>query len=245
MKLVWDTDGKRFYEMGVDRGVVYPYLNGRYQPGGVWNGLITVTENPSGGEPTKVYADNGVYIVITSAEEYALGIESYTRPKELNASLGRNQIALGAYILQQNRPYFGFCYRSGIGNDRDGVDHSYQLHLIFKCFASASESSHATTNNDPDAEQYSFDITTLPVSIGEEYKASEITLDARQFKDAGLMNVLHAIEDRLYGTSVSDPEFITPSGILEIFTEQRFIRDSSSNMILDSFGNSIESRVFN
>ena len=50
--LVWDKTGQRFYETGVDHGVLYlPDSFGAYVDGVAWNGLTTVTETPSGAEP--------------------------------------------------------------------------------------------------------------------------------------------------------------------------------------------------
>ena len=77
--LVWDQTGERFYETGVDRGVLYPVQEGgKYTKGFAWNGLSSITQSPSGAESNAVYADNQKYLNLISTEEFGATVEAYT-----------------------------------------------------------------------------------------------------------------------------------------------------------------------
>ena len=70
-RIIWDKTGERWYEMGADRGVVYPQSSdGRYPKGVAWNGLTAVTESPEGAEATDLWADNIKYGSLRSAETF-------------------------------------------------------------------------------------------------------------------------------------------------------------------------------
>ena len=242
--LVWDKNGDRLYETGVDRGVLFPYTSGRYENGVAWNGLTQVSENPSGGEPNPLYADNIKYLNLMSVEELGLSIEAYTYPDELNPCLGVFNIAPGVMISQQNRKHFGFSYRSLLGNDEEGTDFGYLIHLIFNCLAAPSEKANATVNDSPDAVTHSWDVSTSPVTVDNDRTSASIVLDSTKFKKAGLFNVLKAIEDLLYGTDETPSRLPVMSDIESLFGTHMYLKDSLGNSILDSFGNEIQSVVW-
>lgn len=199
--LVWDKTGERIYETGVDRGVLYtPDVNGEYGDGVVWNGLITVTESPSGAEPTATYADNIKYLNLISVEQYGISIEAYTYPPEFEQFDGSATPQPGVSLGQQSRKPFGFCYRTLKGNDVEGTDLGYKLHLVYGCLAAPSEKAHSTVNETPEAITFSWDVSTTPVAVGViggvEYKPSaSITIDSTKVDAADLT----ALEDQLYG----------------------------------------------
>ena len=127
-KLVWDESGKRLYETGVEKGVLYVQgENGQYQKGVAWNGLTAVTESPSGAEPTALYADDIKYLELFSAEEFGATIEAYTYPAEFEACDGSASLGEGVTIGQQDRKAFGLCYRTIVGNDVKGNENGYKL----------------------------------------------------------------------------------------------------------------------
>lgn len=51
-KLEWDKTGERLYHLGVDHGVVFPMVKGKYTTGAPWNGLTAVNESPDAQTPT-------------------------------------------------------------------------------------------------------------------------------------------------------------------------------------------------
>ena len=141
--LAWDQVGQRLYETGVDRGVLYiPNGSGVYDAGYAWNGLTTVTESPSGAEATPQFADNIKYLNLVSAEEFGATIEAFTYPEEFGQCDGTATPSPGVLLGQQGRKTFGLCYRTRVGNDLDGVDFAYKLHLIYGALAAPSEKAY-------------------------------------------------------------------------------------------------------
>lgn len=202
-KMKWDQIGERFYETGCDHGVLYPQAGGAYPKGVPWNGLTNVNESPSGAESNPQYADNMKYLDLTSAEEYGATIECFMYPDEFAACNGESELIEGVTLGQQRRNPFGFSYRTKLGNDTEGEDYGYKIHLIYGCKASPSEQSHGTINDSPEAATFSYEITTTPVAVsglapdGKPYKpVAHIVANSTKL-DADKMKALEAI---LYGT---------------------------------------------
>ena len=194
-KLVWDQTGERLYETGVKMGVLYPQSAGTYPLGVAWNGLTAVTESPSGAEATALYADDMKYLSLYSAEEFGATIEAYTYPDEFAQCDGSAELTKGVSIGQQARKTFGLCYRTTIGNDTDGNDYGYKLHMIYGCMASPSEKAYATINDSPEAITFSWEVTTTPVSVAGFKPTASITIDSTKADPTKLA----ALEDILYG----------------------------------------------
>lgn len=211
--LQWDQVGERLYETGVDRGVLYiPDGNGDYVDGYAWNGLTTVTESPTGAEASPQYADNIKYLNLVSAEEFGGTIEAFTYPDEF-AQCDGSVLVNGVMIGQQSRKTFGLCYRTRVGNDLDGTDHGYKLHLIYGALAAPSEKAYGTINDSPEAISFSWEISSTPVDAGGSYKpTSLIVVDSTQVGATELA----ALEDILYGTVGDDPRLPLPAEVLSI-----------------------------
>ena len=185
-KIVWDKTGERFYETGVKYGVLYIPTNGVYSKGVAWNGLTAVTESPSGAEATPLYADDTKYLNLMSNEEFGATIEAYTYPDEFAECDGSASIATGVMIGQQSRKTFGLCYRTTLGNDTDGNDHGYKLHLIYGALAAPSEKGYSTINDSPEAITFSWEVTTTPVSVTGFKPTASITIDSTKADPAKL-----------------------------------------------------------
>lgn len=216
-KLVWDETGKRFYETGVDHGVLYPLDTlGKYSKGVAWNGLSSVTESPSGAEPTAIYADNIKYLNLMSAEEFGATIEAYTYPDEWAECDGSAAIADGVYAGQQTRKTFGLCYRTKLGNDVDGNDHGYKLHLIYGALASPSEKGYQTINDSPEAITFSWEISTTPVSIKNFKPTACITINSTKANPTDLAT----LEGILYGSEEpeAEPRLPLPDEVVKIMS---------------------------
>lgn len=216
-KLIWDQTGERYYETGVKRGVLYVQDDtGAYPKGVAWNGLTAVTESPSGAEATALYADDMKYLNLYSAEEFGATIEAYTYPEEFEQCDGSASIATGVTVGQQTRRAFGMCYRTAIGNDVEGSDHGYKLHLIYGAMASPSEKAYATINDSPEAITFSWEITTTPVEVGDDFKpTASITIDSTKADETKLK----ALEDMLYGTESAEAKLPLPSEIMTMMAE--------------------------
>lgn len=200
-KLVWDKDSTRLYETGVDHGVLYlKDGDGTYPKGVAWNGLITVTQSPSGAESTPLYADNMKYLNLRSAEEFGATVEAYTYPEEFEECDGYASLAKGVLIGQQSRKMFGLCYRTKIGNDTDGEDHGYKLHLVYGCDAAPSERGYQTVNDSPNAITFSWTISTTPVNVKGFKPTASIEIDSTKVDKEKLA----ALEAELYGSDSAE-----------------------------------------
>lgn len=215
--LVWDDAGNRFYETGVNQGVLYPIDGtGAYPLGVAWNGLIGVTESPSGAEPSPLYADNIKYLTLVSAEEFAATLEAYTYPDEW-AECDGSVVATGAagvILGQQPRTIFGLVFKTLIGNDVDGQAHGYKLHLIYGCLAAPSERAFQTINDSPEAITFSWEISTTPPIVAGYEPTSIIIIDSRTADPTSLA----ALELVLFGDVATDPNLPLPGAIITAMT---------------------------
>lgn len=205
--LSWDGAGERFMETGVEQGVLYLRSGaGAYDTGFAWNGLISVSENPSGAEPTPLWADNIKYLNLLSAEELGLTVEAYTYPDEFGVCDGSEEPVAGVSVGQQDRAIFGLCYKTKIGNDVDGNDHGYKLHLVYGCQASPSEKAYSTINDSPEAVTFSWEISTTPELVTGYKPTALITIDSRTADPTALA----ALEVILYGDDVGPTQPLLP-----------------------------------
>ena len=213
--LVWDQVGSRDYETGIDHGVLYPMdANGAYPLGVAWNGLASVTESPSGAEPSPVYADNIKYLNLISAEEFNATIEAYTYPDEFAECDGSKEAVDGVLIGQQPRKAFGLCYRSLIGNDVDGQEHGYKLHLIYGAMAAPSEKGYQSINDTPEAITFSWEISTTPVAVTGHKPTASIVIDSTKADPTALA----ALEAILFGTEAVEPSLPLPDVVISTLT---------------------------
>lgn len=216
-KIEWDKVGERYYETGTDHGVLYIRDDeGAYDTGFAWNGLVGVSQKPTGAEATPVYADNIKYLNLQSAEEFEATIEAYTYPPEFGECDGTKSAAPGLYVSQQPRKTFGFCYRTLVGNDVDLNDHAYKLHLVYGALASPSEKAYATVNDSPEATTFSWDVTTTPVPVAAEgfRPTAHLVVDSRDVAEADLA----ALEALLYGGESTDPSLPMPDAVIDLLT---------------------------
>lgn len=212
-RIVWDKTGERFYETGVDRAVLYPISSaGLYNKGVPWNGITGITESPSGAEPNNLYADNIKYLVLVGAEDFGLTVECYTYPDEWEECDGSAEIAPGVVAGQQNRKVFGLSYRTKLGNDVDGQDHGYKLHLVYGGLASPSERGYQTVNDSPEPINPSWEITTTPVDVPGYKPTARLIITSTKVDPAKLK----ALEDILYGTEETEPRLPLPEEVIKL-----------------------------
>lgn len=220
-KIVWDKTGERTYETGIDRGVLYPQaIGGTYPKGVAWNGLTTVTESPSGAEANPQYADNIKYLNLISAEEFGATVEAFTYPDEFAICDGSAEPSVGLVLGQQTRKQFGLCYRTVLGNDTEGQDHGYKLHLIYNALAAPSEKGYSSINDSPEAISFSWEISTTPIEIDGYRPAASITIDSTKVDKTKLA----ALEVILYGKDATadpaveavDPRLPLPAEIITL-----------------------------
>lgn len=212
-RLIWDEVGQRFFETGVKNGVLYVQDNdGSYKNGVVWNGLTAVTESPSGAEETPLYADDVKYLTLRSAEEFGATVEAYTYPEEFEQCDGSASIANGVTIGQQARRAFGLCYRTSVGNDIQGQNFSYKLHLIYGCTVAPSEKSYSTINDNPEAITFSWELSTVPVPVDGFSPTASLVIDASKVEKGKMQQ----LEDALFGDESSEAKLLLPNEIMEM-----------------------------
>ena len=219
-RLEWDKTGERFYETGVEKGVLWVWdktLNdgaGGWADGVAWNGLTNVSEKPSGAEPTALYADDIKYLNLISNEEFAATIEAYTYPDEFAACDGSAQLTAGLSIGQQTRTKFCFCYQTKIGNDTEGNDKGVKYHIVYNCLAAPTEKGYATINDSPEAITFSWEISTTPVDVTDYKPTAIVTIDSTKLTDAQIT----ALEAALYGNASGPSTLKTPDQLKTILT---------------------------
>lgn len=213
-EITWDEVGKRVYETGVDHGVLYlPDLTGDYNTGFAWNGLTTVTESPSGAESSPQYADNIKYVNLTSNEEFGATVEAFTYPEAFGQCDGTAAPQPGVYIGQQGRKMFGLSYRTLVGNDLEGTDFGYKLHLIYGALAAPSEKARTTVNDSPEAVTFSWELTTTPVPVPGFKPTAQLTVDSTVVDP----DALTALEALLYGGAATEPGLPQPAEVAALF----------------------------
>lgn len=212
--LTWDDAGKRRFETGVDRGVLYVRdINGSYPTGVAWNGLTSISESPEGAELQEQYADNMVYLQLRSAEKFKCTINAFTYPDEFGACDGTAESSAGVLLGQQDRKTFGLCYRTKVGNDVAGQDAGYKLHLIYGLTASPSEKEFSTINDSPEAMEFSWECSSAPVAVDKFKPLSIITIDSTKVTP----EKLKSFEEILYGKDSVAPKLPLPSEVIAHF----------------------------
>ena len=215
MRLQWDQTGEKRYETGVDRGVVFPYNKSinDYGKGVAWNGLTKVTESPEGAEATDLYADNIKYVTLRSAEKFKATVEAYMYPDEVADLDGTAEVAPGVRIGQQSRGMFGMSYKTLIGNDTEGTDHGYRLHLVYGCTIAPSSKDRSTVNDSPEAVTFSWEMDTTPVNVTGFKPTAHLEIDSTKVTDP---NALAALEDIIYGDASNDARLPLPDEVAEL-----------------------------
>lgn len=211
--LLWDQSGQRLYETGVDKGVLYIPTSGVYDNGVAWNGLVSVTESPTGAEPTALYADNIKYLNLRSAEEFGATIEAFTYPVEFNQFDGVATPQVGVAVAQQARKTFGLSYRTRLGNDVAGDDYGYKIHVIYGCTAAPSEKAYSTVNDSPEAVTFSWEVSSIAALVTGLRPTSVITIDSTKVTGGNLTT----LENALYGTAGTAPRLPLPDELITMF----------------------------
>lgn len=214
-KIVWDQTGERLYETGVKQGVLYIPASGVYSKGVAWNGLTAVTESPSGAEATALYADDIKYLNLMSNEEFGCTIEAYTYPDEFAVCDGSASLAKGVSIGQQPRKTFGLCYRTTLGNDTDGNNYGYKLHMVYGCLAAPSEKAFSTINDSPEAITFSWEVSTTPVNVAGHKPTAHLEIDSTKADPVKLA----ALEKILYGDTDTEARLPLPDEIVTLMAE--------------------------
>lgn len=207
--IIWDARGERLFELGVDRGVLYlPSV-----PGVPWSGLLSVNEAPTGAEERPYYIDGIKYLNLRSTEEFVATIEALGAPAEFDACDGNVSIHTGLIATQQTRVPFGLSYRTLIGNDLDGTNHAYKIHLVYNALAAPTVRNNATISDTIEPAKFSWTVSTLPPPVTGHKRTAHFVIDSKLTDPS----VLVEVEELLYGTVSTDPTLPTPDELIAIF----------------------------
>ena len=207
-KLTWSDPGEHFFEIGVDRGVLYVDDD----PGVAWNGLISVDESPTGGDPTPYYLDGLMFLMVPTAEWFEATITAFNRPAEFAPCDGTSTGVNGMRVTAQRRRPFGLSYRTKIGNDQDGVDHGYLIHLIYNAMVGPSTRNHASMSADVNPTPYSWPVKAKPASVPGYKPTAHLIIDSLTTPP----DILPDLEDVLYGTDLAPASLPTPEEVFEL-----------------------------
>jgi hypothetical protein len=213
-RIEWGTVGERIYEAGVDRGVLYPQTG----PGVPWNGLVGVNEKPTGGTFEPSFNDGKKYLNEQTREDFEASIEAFMYPVEFEVSDGTYTSEDGLSVDQQPRLPFGLSYRSLIGDDLQGLERAYKLHIVYNAMAAPSSTPRKTLTSTPDAGTFSWDLTTTPVTIPGFTDSAHVSIDSRNVS----ANVIRRIEDALYGDANNPPRLLTPAELIDMLDNTQF-----------------------
>lgn len=212
MRLTWGALDERFFETGVDRGVLYTGDG----IGVAWNGLTAVNESSTGGDPKPAYIDGYKFRNVASTEEFAASIEAFSAPREFGPCDGSVSLQKGLMATQQPRRAFNFSYRTLIGNGEDGIDHGYKIHLVYNALAGPAQRTNNTIGDSAEATKISWDITTLPPSFVGLKPTSHYIIDSRDTP----RQLLAAIENILYGTDANTARMPLVSELVTLFQSE-------------------------
>lgn len=205
-KITWGLPGSKNFEAGLDRGVFYP-PNSRGVP---WNGLTSVTESPNSNGTSEYYLDGIVFLNIPGSEKFAGSIECLSYPTEFSPYDGVASVSSVLFIAQQPRKSFGLSYRTKMGNDLNGLDSGYKIHLIYNALIEPTEKQYKSIGENVEPITYSWSFSTTPVSIPGYRPTAHLVVNS--LNSAFISN----LEDRLYGTDSTDSYLPSPLEIISL-----------------------------
>ena len=212
-KIVWDAAGEKKYEVGVDRGVLYQEVAGTFVSGVAWNGLIEVEGESEGEDATPLYTGDVKADNLAGYDEYSGTITAYTYPDEFESCIGSTQAVPGIFAQQQRKTRFGLCYRTLIGNDSQGQEHGYKLHLIYNAEITGNSITRNTINDSTEAVEFAWDFSTIPMVVDDYNPYSEIIIDSTKFNS----EFMTELENILYGTEEEAPRLPELEELIELF----------------------------
>jgi hypothetical protein len=208
-RIDWTQVGQRYYETGIDRGVLFVDDN----PGVPWVGLVNFNQNQSGGESSPRYLDGIKVSNRSSPEELEGTLEAFTFPTEFERCDGTYRAENGLRVSQQRRRPFHMVYRSKIGNDTVGLDRAYKLHLLYNLRAEPSDRSYHTLVDQSEPITFSWKVTSRAVPVEGFRPSAHFMVDSRDIP----AELLTQLENLLYGTEEAEPSIPTPGELLFMF----------------------------
>lgn len=206
--LEWDQTGERIYQTGVDRGVLYLH-DGTVTP---WNGLINVEES-SNSELKSYYLDGVKYLENLSPGDFLGKLKAYTYPEEFESVNGLANVAPGLVYYEQPPKSFNLSYRTKVGNDLEGDEHGYKIHILYNVLANSDANSFQTVQDSVEPVEFTWSLTGTPEKVDRYRPTVHIAIDSRTTPP----DILKLIENTLYGTDKLNPSLPPIGEIADIF----------------------------
>ena len=210
-KMTWDQTGSRFFHTGVSDVALFMQTgpsgtNEGYVQGVPWSGVTGITQSPDGADAQNFYADNIKYLSLRAKENWKGTIKCYQYPETFKQALGRKELVAGSkvWVGQQPRKSFGLVWKTKYGNDTDGEDHGYVLHIAYGLTAGPSEEEDNTTNETPEINEFSFDLESTPASTTDgSFVSSYVELNSTDFTTTAAAGKLNDVIEYIYGSANS------------------------------------------
>lgn len=207
--LVWDQPGERVFQAGVDRGVLYLH-DGTAK---VWNGLTGVEES-SGFDLKEYHLDGVKYLENLIPGDFQGKLTAYTYPDVFESISGIDTGFLGLGLYDQPAQSFNLSYRTHVGNDLEGTDYGYKVHILYNIFAVPDSYSFETyTDSGVQPIEFSWSLTGTPVKLEGFRPTVHVSVDSNKVS----ASLLKQLEDMLYGTATKDPELPSLQDLAEYF----------------------------
>lgn len=223
--LVWDQIGDRIYQTGIDRGVLFiqdeedeTIFNAT-----PWNGLIGLEES-SNAELKSFYLDGVKYLENLSPGDFIGKLKAFTYPDEFESVMGVDSPSPGLHYHEQPPKPFSLTYRTKIGNDIEGTDFGYRIHILYDLLA-VPDSKSFDTYQDASIQpiEFSWSLTGTPQTMDYQYNepvnipgvrpTCHISIDSINTPP----EVLETVETLLYGEETVTPTLPSISIITALF----------------------------
>lgn len=205
-KLVWDQIGERYYQTGVQKGVLY-LEDGRFV---TWNGLTSISEG-GGEDPTAVYFDGHKVSNLSSPSDYSGTVTAITFPEELYDLQGFGVISSGVYIGEQQPEPCNMSYQTLVGSDLNG-DLGYKIHILYNVTFTPTGAEFGSIGESTEITEFTWTLSTVPEDVEGFQPTSHIVLDSRRVNST----LLAEIELLLYGGETANPTFPSFAELMDI-----------------------------
>lgn len=215
-EIVWDDPGSRVFETGIDHGVLYLDDN----TGVPWNGLVSVNESLSDQTVTPLYYDGVKTEDYVRPADYSATLSAFTYPDEFLNYEGIVEATPGFFLTSQRPKKFGLSYRTKVGNDNEGIDLGYKIHLLYNLTATIDTKNYQTISDSTTPFTFAWKISGVPGIPSGFRPTSHLIFDSR-FMESRL---LESLEEGLYGTSTTPPTLPAFNDLVDQVVNYRLIK---------------------
>lgn len=216
-KLTWDEVGERKFQTGIDRGVLY-VSEDVIVP---WNGLTGFDESVNR-ESNSYYQDGIKYMEHHVLGEFGGTLRALTYPDAFGECIGETSSGTGLIFYDQRPKTFALCYRTRLGDDVDGIDAGYMLHILYNCRAIPSGAGYSAITDTVTPTEFSFTIGCTPQMVADRRPTAHVSIKSTDM-DLGM---LEYVEEILYGTDTEPPYLPSIAELIDIIETPLVVVDN-------------------